>query len=100
MAKRGTIGDSRKPSTAAKQQGYLPFEDGAEPIAAEEVSTEQLDSIISLFGDEDADSELGSPRRTGRPVPSATRMRKRPSRPRKQASKKLPRKKLKKRMSM
>ncbi len=66
MVKRGKTGDARKPSTAAKQQGYLSFEDGAEPIAAEEVSTEQLDSIISLFGDEDADSELGSPRQDGK----------------------------------
>ena len=69
MAKRGKTGDAKKPSTAVKKQGYLPFEDGAEPIAAEEVSTEQLDSIISLFGDEDADSELGAPRSDGKARP-------------------------------
>jgi len=68
-AKRGKTGDAKKPSTAAKQQGYLSFEDGAEPIAAEEVSTEQLDSIISLFGDEDAESELGAPRQDGKARP-------------------------------
>jgi len=68
MAKRGKTGDAKKPSSA-KQQGYMPFEDGAEPIAAEEVSTEQLDSIISLFGDEDADSELGAPRSDGKARP-------------------------------
>jgi len=68
-AKRGKTGDGKKPLTAAKQQGYLPFEDGAEPIASEEVSTEQLDSIISLFGDEDAESELGSPRSDGKARP-------------------------------
>jgi RNA polymerase primary sigma factor len=67
-AKRGTTGDAKKPSSA-KQQGYMPFEDGAEPIASEEVSTEQLDSIISLFGDEDADSDLGSPRSDGKARP-------------------------------
>jgi RNA polymerase primary sigma factor len=68
-AKRGKTGDAKKPSTAAKQQGYLSFEDGAEPIAAEEVSTEQLDSIISLFGDEEADVELGSQRQDGKARP-------------------------------
>jgi RNA polymerase primary sigma factor len=67
-AKRGKTGDAKKPSSA-KQQGYMPFEDGAEPIASEEVSTEQLDSIISLFGDEDADSDLGSPRSDGKARP-------------------------------
>jgi RNA polymerase primary sigma factor len=68
MAKRGKTGDAKKQSSA-KQQGYLSFEDGTEPIAAEEVSTEQLDSIISLFGDEETDAELGSPRSDGKARP-------------------------------
>ena len=65
MIKRGKAGEAKKPS-GAKEQGYIPFEDGAEPISAEEVSTEQLDSIISLFGDEEMDIELGAPRQDGK----------------------------------
>jgi RNA polymerase primary sigma factor len=65
MIKRGKAGEAKKPS-GAKEQGYIPFEDGAEPIAPEEVSTEQLDSIISLFGDEEMDIELGAPRHDGK----------------------------------
>ena len=56
--KRGkATGDARKPTSAAKVQGYVPFDDGTEPIAPEEVSTEQLDSIISLFGDDEVGAD-------------------------------------------
>jgi RNA polymerase primary sigma factor len=65
MIKRGKAGEAKK-HPGAKEQGYIPFEDGAEPIAPEEVSTEQLDSIISLFGDEEMDIELGAPRQDGK----------------------------------
>jgi RNA polymerase primary sigma factor len=64
-AKRGKTGETGK-KAGAKAQGYIPFEDGAEQIAPEEVSTEQLDSIISLFGDEEMDIELGAPRSDGK----------------------------------
>ncbi len=65
MGKRGKGGEAKKPG-GAKEQSYIPFEDGAEPITPEEVSTEQLDSIISLFGDEEGDIELGAPRHDGK----------------------------------
>jgi RNA polymerase primary sigma factor len=66
VSKRDRGGEAKKPSPGAKAQGYLPYEDGAEPIAPDEVSPEQLDSIISLFGDEEIDIELGAPRQDGK----------------------------------
>ena len=62
---RGKTGDIKK-AKGGKDQSYIPFDDGAEPIAPEEVSTEQLDTIISLFGDEEMDMELGAPRSDGK----------------------------------
>jgi RNA polymerase primary sigma factor len=65
IMKRGKTGEGKK-GAGGKGQGYIPFDDGAEPIASEEVSTEQLDTIISLFGDEEMDIELGAPRSDGK----------------------------------
>jgi RNA polymerase primary sigma factor len=61
LVRRGKTEETKKPA-GAKERSYIPFEDGAEPITSEEVSTEQLDNIISLFGDEETDIELGAPR--------------------------------------
>jgi RNA polymerase primary sigma factor len=60
--KRDRSAETRKPQGGKKGQGYASYEDGAEPVQSEEVSTEQLDSIISLFGDEEPDAELGASR--------------------------------------
>ena len=51
--KRGKAAEEmRKSSLSSKGQGYVPFDDGGgEQVAPEDVSSEQLDSIISLFGD-------------------------------------------------
>ncbi len=57
---RGKAPEPRKPSV--KEQGYLTFDDGAEPLAGEEVSAEQLDSIIALFGEEEPGSAAARPR--------------------------------------
>ena len=43
---------SRKPSRKDRERGYVPFDDAAEPMQPEDVSTEQIDSILSLFGDD------------------------------------------------
>ena len=60
--KRDRSTEARKPSAGKKGQGYVPYEEGAEPVQSDEVSTEQLDSIISLFGDDEPDAELGASR--------------------------------------
>ncbi len=59
-SKKGKAAPGKGPAAKAKEQGYLPFEDGAEPMHAEEVSAEQLDSIITLFGEEELDGSIGS----------------------------------------
>ncbi len=69
-AKRGRSAGGKTPSAGDKASGYLPFEDGAEPLSSEEVSTEQLDSIISLFGEEEIDIEFGGSRHDGKARPS------------------------------
>jgi RNA polymerase primary sigma factor len=80
MAKKGTKSAAKqgkgkpngtgKAPSGAKEQGYLHFEDGAEPVPVEEVSTEQLDSIITLFGDDEAEGGLGA-RRDGKARPAS-----------------------------
>jgi RNA polymerase primary sigma factor len=48
---------AKKATGRSTEQGYIPFDEAAEPAAAaEEVSTEQIDSIISLFGEEDTET--------------------------------------------
>jgi len=69
-SKKGKTAPAKSPAAKAKEQGYLPFEDGAEPMPAEEVSAEQLDSIITLFGDEELEGGVGS-RQDGKARPAA-----------------------------
>jgi RNA polymerase primary sigma factor len=61
-AKRGKNAAAGKaPTAAGRAGGYVPFaEEGAEPMPVEEVSTEQLDSIITLFGEEEGEGSVGT----------------------------------------
>jgi RNA polymerase primary sigma factor len=66
MSKRNKAGDSKKPAPAAKGREYVPYEETNEPIPHEDVSAEQLDSIISLFGDGEIDIEIAESRHDGK----------------------------------
>jgi RNA polymerase primary sigma factor len=66
MSKRGKAGDPKKPAPAAKERNYAPYEETADAIPHEDVSTEQLDSIISLFGDGEMDIDIGEARHDGK----------------------------------
>jgi RNA polymerase primary sigma factor len=66
MSKRGKTGDSKKTNGAGKERAYVPFEETQEPIPHEDVSTEQLDSIISLFGDGEMDIDIADSRHDGK----------------------------------
>ncbi|HSQ77347.1 MAG TPA: RNA polymerase sigma factor RpoD [Nitrospirota bacterium] len=65
MSKRGKAGDSKKPA-AAKERNYVPYEESSDAIPHEDVSTEQLDSIISLFGDGEMDIDINDSRHDGK----------------------------------
>jgi RNA polymerase primary sigma factor len=71
MAKKGKAGDSKKSGTAGKERNYVPFEESSESIPHEDVSTEQLDSIISLFGDGEIDMDIADSRHDGKVRPAA-----------------------------
>jgi RNA polymerase primary sigma factor len=71
MAKKGKAIASKKPSTAGKERNYVPFEEHNESIPHEDVSTEQLDSIISLFGDGEMDMDMADSRHDGKVRPAA-----------------------------
>ncbi len=66
MSKRGKAGDPKKPGAAGKERNYVPFEEASETIPHEDVSTEQLDSIISLFGDGEMDMDIADSRHDGK----------------------------------
>jgi len=66
MLKRGKAGDPKKPGTAGKERNYAPFEEGSDAIPHEDVSTEQLDSIISLFGDGEMEMDIADSRHDGK----------------------------------
>ncbi len=66
MSKRGKPADSKKPLPAAKERNYVPYEESTDQIPHEDVSTEQLDSIISLFGDGEIDIEMADSRHDGK----------------------------------
>jgi RNA polymerase primary sigma factor len=57
MVKKGKAGDTKKPAANA-ERGYMPYEEASDAIPPEDVSTEQLDSIISLFGDGELDIDI------------------------------------------
>jgi RNA polymerase primary sigma factor len=66
MSKRNKAGDQKKTAPQAKGREYVPYEDTSEPIQHEEVSAEQLDSIISLFGDGEIDIDITESRHDGK----------------------------------
>ncbi len=67
MPKRGKAGDPKKPVAAAKERNYVPYEETTnDAIPHEDVSTEQLDSIISLFGDGEMDIDINDSRHDGK----------------------------------
>jgi len=66
MVKRGKAGEAKKPGTTGKERDYTPFEETADASPHEDVSTEQLDSIISLFGDGDMEIDMTESRHDGK----------------------------------
>ncbi|HEY6010163.1 MAG TPA: RNA polymerase sigma factor RpoD [Nitrospirota bacterium] len=66
MSKRGKAGDSKKTTTPNKARSYAPFEETGDTVPHEEVSTEQLDSIISLFGDGELEGDISDSRHDGK----------------------------------
>ncbi len=66
MSKRGKAGASKKPVAGAKERNYAPYEETTDAAPHEDVSTEQLDSIISLFGDGEMDIDVGDSRHDGK----------------------------------
>src|SRR5512146_1242852 len=66
MSKKGKAGNSKKTSAAGTERNYVPFEEHGDTIPHEDVSAEQLDSIISLFGDGDIDIDISDSRHDGR----------------------------------
>jgi RNA polymerase primary sigma factor len=66
MSKKGKTGDSKKAKQAGTERNYVPFEEHSDSIPHEDVSTEQLDSIISLFGDGDLDIDISDSRHDGK----------------------------------
>ncbi|HTP06488.1 MAG TPA: RNA polymerase sigma factor RpoD [Nitrospirota bacterium] len=66
MSKRGKTGDPKKPIATGKERNYVPYEEAGDAIPHEEVSTEQLDSIISLFGDGEIDIDIADSQHDGK----------------------------------
>jgi RNA polymerase primary sigma factor len=66
MVKRGKAGDSKKPGTAGKERNYAPLEETGDTIPHDDVSTDQLDNIISLFGEGDLDLDIADSRHDGK----------------------------------
>ncbi len=71
MSKRGKTGDSKKPATAGKERNFTPYEETGDAVPHEDVSTEQLDTIISLFGDGDLELDITDSRHDGKARPPA-----------------------------
>ncbi|HEX9019818.1 MAG TPA: RNA polymerase sigma factor RpoD [Nitrospirota bacterium] len=66
MSKRGKAGDSKKTNATGKERDYAPYEEAGDAIPHEEVSAEQLDSIISLFGDGELEGDIADSRHDGK----------------------------------
>ncbi len=66
MSKRGKVGDSKKPGMTGKERNFAPFEETGDTIPHEDVSAEQLDSIIHLFGDNDLEIDITDSRHDGK----------------------------------
>jgi RNA polymerase primary sigma factor len=70
MSKRGKAGDLKKTGKAGKERNYAPFEESGEAIPHEDVSSEQLDNIISLFGDSEMEIDIAYSRHDGKARPA------------------------------
>jgi len=66
MTKKSKAGDVKKQGATGKERNYLPYEEQGDAIPPEDVSTEQLDSIISLFGDGEMDIDASDSRHDGK----------------------------------
>ena len=66
MVKQGKAGDPKKSNTTGKERNYAPFEETGDASPHEDISTEQLDSVISLFGDGDMDVDMAESRHDGK----------------------------------
>jgi RNA polymerase primary sigma factor len=66
MSKRGKAGEAKKPGTNGKERNFAPFDETSDAIPHEDVSPEQLDSIIHLFGDSDLDIDIAGSRHDGK----------------------------------
>ncbi len=66
MPKQGKSGDGKKPAAANKERGYMPYEEIHDALPAEEVTSDQLDSIISLFGEGELDIDISDSRQDGK----------------------------------
>ncbi len=71
MVKRGKAGEPKKTGSTGKERNYVPFEESGDAIPHEDVSTEQLDTIISLFGDGDMEMDIADSRHDGKTRQSA-----------------------------
>ena len=66
MVKRGKAGEQKKPGATGKNRNYAPLEETGDAIPHDDVSTEQLDNIISLFGDGELDLDIADSRHDGK----------------------------------
>lgn len=55
MAKQEFMVEVKKLITLGKEKGFLTYEDINNTLAAETVSTEQLNTLVSMFGEMDID---------------------------------------------
>ena len=69
LTKRGKKQEGKKAVTAVKGAGYVTYEETAEALSTEDVSTEQLDSIISLFEDGEVDIDITGGRHDDKALP-------------------------------
>ncbi|HAR44777.1 MAG: RNA polymerase sigma factor RpoD [Nitrospirae bacterium GWC2_57_13] len=71
MSKRGNTGDPKKSNGSARKSQYVPYEEQGEGAAHDDSQPEQIDSILSFFGDGELDMEFVSARGDGKANPPA-----------------------------
>ncbi len=62
MAKRGKTVETKKPAAGGKERNYVAYEEANEALPPDEVATEHIDSLISLFGEGEMDSPIADSR--------------------------------------
>jgi len=93
MSKRGNTGDPKKSNGSARKSQYVPYEEQGEGAAHDDSQPEQIDSILSFFGDGELDMEFAATaRRTLRPPRPMAMMTLPETRPEKRPQKRMPRK--------